>query len=232
MERPNASDDDSTTTDGIVDMEMDADSAPSVHDAPAHVVHDVPVAEVTLGDENTSQGSLSSNSEQLPDEEEEKWSTPMEDEQMKKARTYYIYKRHSDLREAIDNQKPLSGILLRASDGSPQFYVVYKVPGKHFGWYKVSFNDTEGIKLGGLWYAPLEAEEANAPPSSVAEITKLARSSTIAIPLRYACGSGYAHASKYCVLTNWWRERNHMGQYVLPTLSFDLYEESETTATA
>ena len=200
-----------------------------------------PVATVTLAgttirtdvnDEEDSASALSYDGD--PDEEEaekglqdlemeEQWSTPMEEKMMEKARTYYVYRRKSDLDDALNRREPITGILVRLNDGSPQMYAIYKVSGKQFGWYRVLFDDTCRIQVCNLWYAPLTVEEANAPPSSTKEITRLAKVATVAIPLQYSFGSSHTESSKYCVLTNWWRERNSRGQYVLPTVAFELY---------
>ena len=194
-----------------------------------------PLATVTLDGENPSDDASvlsydgdpdeDNELEQLPDDEDQQWSTPMEDKQMEKARVYYIYKRHTVLEEAIARHDPISGIIIQAKDGSPQMYLIYKVPGKKFGWKKVSFNDAEGTHVCGLWYAPITVEEVDAPPSTTTEITKLAKLATVAVPLRYPVGDTHPDGLKYCVITNWWRERNEKGQYVLPSLAFEVYQE-------
>ena len=168
--------------------------------------------------------------EQLPDEEEELWSTPMENQQMDKARTYYIYKRQAHLLEALANHEAVTGIITRDDKKKPKIYLVYKIPGKQFGWYEVSFNDLEGSRVCGLWYAPLTVQEGNAPPSSTSEITKVADMAFVAIPLRYPLGDQHPDAFKYCVLTNWWRERDQKGDFRLPSLPFELYQESGNSA--
>ena len=162
---------------------------------------------------------------QLVDEEEEQWSTPMEAEQMEKARTYYVYRKKADLVQTVERREPITGIIVRSDAGAPVMYLVYKIPGKNLGWYKVSFNDDQGVRLCGLWYAPITIEDAPAPPSNIPALTKLARMASVAIPLRFALGNNHADAHKYCVLTNWWRERNDKGQYVMPSIAFELYND-------
>jgi hypothetical protein len=165
------------------------------------------------GDENTS------------DIDEEQWSTPMEDKEMAKARTFYIYKRKADLDASIENNEPVAGVIIKLPEGSAQMYVLYKKPHKELGWLKVTFLDDEGVSVFGMWYAPIQVQEADdLPPSSLEHATKLARSATVAIPLKYTFGGTHEHALKYCVITNWWRERNHLDRYVLPSLVSDLYE--------
>ena len=213
----------------------DEDASQEPAALPVHVPMDAPpLATVTLGDDEPDDGTLSSYDgdpdeekelEELPNEEDQIWSTPMEDKQMEKARVYYIYKRHTVLEEAIARHDPISGIIIQAKDGSPQMYLIYKVPGKKFGWKKVSFNDAEGTHVCGLWYAPITVEEVDAPPSTTTEITKLAKLATVAVPLRYPVGDTHPDGLKYCVITNWWRERNEKGQYVLPSLAFEVYQE-------
>ena len=171
---------------------------------------------------------LEDNAEErlLPTEEEERWSTPMEAEQMNKARTCYIYKREANLQEAIEAVKPISGIVVKGSNGSPEMYVVYKKPktGGILGWKKAVFDDANGLRVAGLWYAPLSFQEAEKAPKSK-EVSKIAKMATVAIPLRYTYADGAEHPDgpKYCVLTNWWRERDSNGDYFLPSLAFDFY---------
>ena len=206
------------------------------------VVRGVPIAEVTVDDDLSTherdgvEDDLSDDGEGDDfDDEEEQWSTPMEAKQMDKARTYYIYKQQSSVEDALARGEPVSGILVKGrerNNNSAEMYLVYKIPGKKFGWFKVSFDDSNGALVCGLWYAPIQVEEAQYPPSNTEEITKLARSSTIAIPLRYAWGDDQPHSLKYCVLTNWWRERNQKGQYLLPTIPSELYEEPSESAEA
>lgn len=166
---------------------------------------------------------------QLATEEEERWSTPMEDEQMNKARTYFIYKNITAIQDAIDNNKPVSGVLLKAADGGAGMYLIYKKPAKQFGWMTVSFHDDAGVTLCGLWCAPIIFSEAESPPTSIKQITKLAKMATVAIPLHYTLGRDHDHSYKYCVITNWWRERNREGRYVFPSLAFDMYRATEET---
>jgi hypothetical protein len=116
---------------------------------------------------------------------------------------------------------------MKLEDGTPQMYILYKKPHKEFGWLSVSFIDDEGFLVCGMWYAPLQVEEAEMPPTSMENITKLAKLASVAIPLRYTFGDTHKHGLKYCVITNWWRERNKLGRYVLPSLAFDLYEDGE-----
>lgn len=169
---------------------------------------------------------------QLLDEEDEKWSTPMESEQMKKARTYYIYKNKALLEESINKHEPVSGILVSdGPTGIPTMYLVHRDRGKSFGCVKVSFLDNEGIHMCGLWYAPVAFEDTElpAPITNREDITNIAKSATIAIPLRYTLGDTNENSMKYCVLTNWWKERNQNGKYQLPTLPVILYEGMSST---
>jgi hypothetical protein len=162
-------------------------------------------------------------------EDEEQWSTPMEDKEMAKARTFYIYKRKAALDASIENNEPVAGVLIKLPNGLAQMYALYKKPHKEFGWLKITFTDDEGVYVCGMWYAPMKVQEAEAddllPPASLEHANKLARSATVAIPLKYTFGDTHEHALKYCVITNWWRERNHLDRYALPSLVFGLYEE-------
>jgi hypothetical protein len=63
------------------------------------------------------------------------------------------------------------------------------------------------------------------PPKNLERIQNIAKMSAMAIPLRFALGKNHPDANKYCVITNWWRERNRQEIYGYPTLDFDLYED-------
>ena len=98
-----------------------------------------------------------------------------------------------------------------------------------FGWFKVAFDDTEGENRGGLWYAPPKGVSVNCPaPSSEDEVKKVAKFGAVAIPLRYALGSKRGpSAKKYCVITNWWKERKSNGKYELASLDASLYKRND-----
>ena len=116
---------------------------------------------------------------------------------------------------------------MKGNNGRAEGYALFKKPGKSFGWQKISFNDEEGVQVCGLWYAPMEMSPSHdvQPPQSLDRIKRLARMSGLAIPLRFMLGNDGPNANKYCVLTNWWRERNAKELYLLPTLDFDRYED-------
>ena len=191
-----------------------------------------PVAFVSTNDDSEDEVDSNIDEERPLTEEEERWSTPMEDAQMRKARTFYIYKNKRDLETSLDNHEPVSGIVLKSAvDGSPVMYVVYKAPNKSFGWSIATFNDKEGVEVCGLWYSPVTFKEDGSPPTSVEKIKKLAKMSSMAIPLRYTHGDHNNDSFKYCVITNWWRERNRRGYYVLPSLPFDFYADKPENST-
>jgi len=206
-----------------------SDSDDDEDDGDNHQCNPPDVGPIFDTDEISNDGSSDNDQDddgvedQDDDEEEEQWSTPMEDKEMAKARTFYTYKRKSDLDHSLQNNEPIAGVIIKLGNGSPQMYAIYKKPHKEFGWVKVSFADNEGLLVFGMWYAPLTAEEADLPPTSLEHATKMAKLASVAIPLRYTFGDTHEHAIKYCVITNWWRERNQHGRYLLPSLAFDLY---------
>ena len=51
----------------------------------------------------------------------------------------------------------------------------------------------------------------------------LAKMSWVAIPLWYVVGKKKAESNHYCILTNWWKERNKSGFFALPRLDPNLY---------
>ena len=224
-------------TDRHIDRDIDGDDVSDfseVSAASSNLSNPPPIDDILVPsntDGHPSDSDSDDDEEELPDEEEEKWSTPMEEEQMSKARTYFVYKRESELQQSIDNHEPFAGILISAEDGSPEMHVLYKKPKSlvRLGWRKVTFDDTQGVLVCGLWYAPISSfEEADSPPVSLKEVTSIAKSATVAIPLRYTFGNNHQDSLKYCVLTNWWRERNRDGKYLLPTLAFELYQNGNS----
>ena len=95
------------------------------------------------------------------------------------------------------------------------------------GWTRIHFNDDDGMEECGLWYAPVALKEAiTHPPNSFEGIQNVARMSAMAILLWFALGEGHPNANKYCVITNWWKERNHEGIYMHPSLDFAHYQDS------
>lgn len=117
---------------------------------------------------------------------EDQWSSPMEDEQMSKARTVYIYRRRHELDQAI-GRRPISFLVLKKKTGEAEGYAVYKQVGERqtYMWCKVVFNDASGINCCGLWYASLHLENTSTlPPKDLAGIKNIAKMSAVAIPLR------------------------------------------------
>jgi hypothetical protein len=165
---------------------------------------------------------------------EEEWTTPMESEQMAKARTFYVYKTFEILQSAMDNLEPISGIVVGKEDSLLEMLVVYRTAG-NLAWKKINFSDDSGIYIFGMWYALISMSETEIPPpTSMGQLVKETHMSTMAIPLRYGVSRKHMTAahSKYCVITNWWRERNCEGKYVLPTLAFDYYADKQTNTTS
>ena len=161
-------------------------------------------------------------------EEWEDWLdySPMEDDEMKKARVIYIYRSKNELQQSINRSEPIAGIIIRneAVSGNPEMFAVYKMPGKRFGWMQILFQDDQGVQHVGTWFAPLLAHEPiTSPPQSIDEIKVQAKMASMAIPLRYSFEEGHPDRLKYCVITNWWRERNDKGRYMLPTIDFSYY---------
>ena len=141
-----------------------------------------------------------------------------------------IYRNETALREAVTNKKPLALVIIKAETGSSaEACAVFKRPhtGKGFGWLKIDFDDTSGVQKCGLWCAPLELREVEIqPPESLDRLKKSSRMSGLAIPLHYGLGRTHEDAFKYCVLTNWWKERSSRGIYTLPTLDFERHQQS------
>jgi len=159
----------------------------------------------------------------------------IEDQQMVKANTIYIYNSHKALNDALQESLPVSGILADSSTADANelsFFLVYhKKDRVSFGWYEVTFKDTEGIRHLGLWYAPMVAKESAIYPNYLKflDIQQMAKMATLAIPLHYAIGRDHPDSLKFCVLTNWWKERSSKGSYILPGLDSSLYHCHDDT---
>jgi hypothetical protein len=180
------------------------------------------------GGEEDEEGENDEKEDEEDDDDEDEWAVPMESEQMRKARTLHVYKCMSILDEAFNQREPLSGVLVEVNK-KPEMFLVYRAAGKQLGWKKVVFDDAIGVEVFGLWYAPITMEDAPNPPVSIKAISSQSTTATMAIPLRYAVGPEHVHRNKYCVITNWWRERVGDGTYWFPNLAFDYYENRATT---
>ena len=64
-------------------------------------------------------------------------------------------------------------------------------------------------------------------PLLVPKIQEEAKMSTLAIPMWYAIGHDSPNSLKFCVITNWWKERNHEGRYTVPCLASSYYRCSD-----
>lgn len=152
----------------------------------------------------------------------------VEDSAMHKARTIYIYRSEATLIRALNDTKPITGIVIQNSEQtSYDMFCIYRKANAMFGWRKIIFFDSNGANFHGLWHAPILLEEEKLPPSSkLAEVQRRAKMSAIAIPLRYIVGKGHDRSRHYGVQTNWWKERDSRGEYVLPRLDPCLYEDN------
>ena len=176
--------------------------------------------------------------DQEQEEEGEADYSKLEDIQMSKTRTYFIYPNRAQIDKALKSQRPLSGIIVSEKlEGQPKalsLYLVYNKPGKVFGWMRVCFDDQNGEKFCGLWYAPATLQEPlKDPPRVKSEITSLAKMAAVMIPKRYALDGTKVveenayHEAQYCVVTNWWKERGQSGHYQLPVLDPSFYDDEE-----
>ena len=163
--------------------------------------------------------------------------SPVEDMNMSKSKTIYIYRNVEEADLAIQEGEPISGIVAHEDPGdesSPmQLYVAFRVKkgtnahtSVRFGWFKVAFDDRQGENRGGVWYAPIRRALATAkPPLSEEELGEVSKMAAVAVPLRYGLGSMENPSSrKYCVLTNWWKERTKDGKYQIPSLEPTMYK--------
>jgi hypothetical protein len=177
--------------------------------------------------DDTSNSNSDTGANRLLDDDP--WTTPMESEQMSKARTFYIYKNLEVLQRAFEEQEPISGVVVLC-EGHPELFVVHRNGRNQFGWKMIGFNDEMGIDVFGMWYAPMKMSDTlHAPPSSLQVLTEWAKMAAVAIPLRFGVEGKHMmeHQTKFCVITNWWRERICGGDYSFPQLVWSRYEEGE-----
>ena len=93
----------------------------------------------------------------------------------------------------------------------------------------MKFDDATGVGIGGMWYARIEvlsemlSSDSKTPPTDFNHLSSVANMSAVAIPLHYIVGRESENAGKFCVLTNWWKERARDGNYRLPSIDSTLY---------
>ncbi len=186
------------------------------------------IDERVIGDSNDlaleEEVPTAATSMDLPSANSDEYS-PVEDQHMFKPKAFYCYRTQQNLDDAIAEQKPISGILVtNETDGATMdFYVLYKSK-KMYCWDKIAFDDSQGISMGGLWYAPLRKVPATQPvPDRFYGIQEKAKMSTVAIPMSYGIGPDMPNSHKYCVITNWWKERQPNGRYIKPGLDPSFY---------
>ena len=147
---------------------------------------------------------------------------------MTKTRTIFVYRNEQQLNQAIVDNKPLAGVIeVRTSptgEKAFEFQAVFRKPVKLLARRSVKFDDTQGISYHGMWCAKMmvDKEESVPPTQSFADIQK-ASMAALAIPLWYVIGKKHPDSFKYCVITNWWKQRMSDGSYRLPTLDPGLY---------
>ena len=151
----------------------------------------------------------------------------LEDQNMSKDKTVYIYPKREKLLSSLAAGEPISGILV-LEETALVAYCVYRAPGRSFSWSKVTFNDNEGVDFCGLFYSPITVnhDPVRAPPKTIEAIQRLAKMAFVGIALKYSKGGkdAGADADKHCVITNWWKDRLRGGRYKLPYLDLSLYE--------
>ena len=132
----------------------------------------------------------------------------------------------------MDQSKPLAGIVMgnnteemNETQTDHGLYLVYKKKGGVIGRRLVEFHDNTGILFSGLWYATIQVKEYDNSDIDVSleEMKTHALHSAVAIPLWYIIGKGKENSEKYCVITNWWKERSRNGVYSAPRLDFSLH---------
>ncbi len=183
----------------------------------------------TSGESSEEDNEVDDDDENEDDDGEGAEYCEWEDKMMKKKRTVFVFRNPGKLLEVIVDAKPIPGIIvIEDTTVGPvySFYAVCRTPGRSFGWRKVDFNDDEGVFFFGYFCAPIQVGEVEEQgyPQSVDAIQSIAQMAAVAIPLRYVLGEDHHDGLKYCVITNWWKERQDGGNYSMPTLDLSLYE--------
>ena len=105
--------------------------------------------------------------------------------------------------------------------------MLVKKPVKLFSVRPVNFKDATGIHHHGMWYADISVEPEDSANVHVAnnfeDTQAAAKLAAVALPLGHILGKDHPNATKYCVITNWWKHRMEDGWYRLPTLDATLY---------
>jgi hypothetical protein len=200
----------------------------------------IPEEEELSLDSNDGEDSIMSSSsygnseeaEAIVEDEDAHFSTT-EEHGMTKTKTIYIFRNENHLNESVANRKPLAGVVevttLPSGETAFEFQMIFRKPVKLFARRKVLFNDEAGINFHGLWWAEIEVEATESIQSTAkfSDIQLSAKLSAVAIPLCYIIGREKADSNKYCVITNWWKERVSNGSYSLPTLDASLYTAND-----
>jgi hypothetical protein len=80
-------------------------------------------------DSNSDNASDYTNSNSSSTEEDEEnfddWNTPMEDQEMSKARTIYVYRNQYDIQSAIKQHDPIASIGIKGDNDKPILYALY-----------------------------------------------------------------------------------------------------------
>ena len=195
----------------------------------------IEIADCLLPDSSTlNKQKQAGDSSASSEEEEEVEVTPREAcfstsqvHGMTKQRTIYTYRTAEKMKTAVRANKPIAGVVevvKLVGKTAFEFKTVCRKPKREFGRYNVHFNDSNGVMFHGMWYAPIEVEEeCHQSTKDFSEIQAAAKLSAVAIPLWYVVGKEHPDASKYCVITNWWKNRMSTGHYMLPSLDATLY---------
>jgi hypothetical protein len=185
--------------------------------------------QVLQGMEIDLQMNIEIDTAMMEEESFEEYTTPMESEQMQKARTFYVYRNLKELQDAIHRKLPICFIAV-GNKKVPDYYVVHRA--RTLGWKKITFNDVDGKTVCGVWYATMFISDTDVPPPlKVSALSVMAHLSAVAIPLKYAVGENYMvdHGEKCCVITNLWTTRNNRGIMELPSLHFDIYQDRDSS---
>ena len=97
--------------------------------------------------------------ELLPEDQKDVIQCDWENKMMLKQRTVYIFRSHERFLQAMVHNKLFPGIVtidtLESGRKVHQVYSVFRLPGKTFGWSKVTFDDDEVCFINGLTFAPI-----------------------------------------------------------------------------
>jgi hypothetical protein len=104
-----------------------------------------------------------------------------------------------------------------------EFLTVFCKAVKQFAHCVLKFDDSKGLLYHGMWYSPIDVRLEHVQVTNhMHDVQDATKMSAVVIPLYCVLDADHTEASKYCVVTNWWKVRINNGDYVLPRFEASL----------